>query len=411
MEYRNLTPFPSLVYEAIDAQSQSFEVAVLRMTLSVEPNGTLKIADDQAPLVMVDELYGELNKSSVKQESDLAPYKPWCDVIVVGDALAPGGKWASRFESGIRISRKGNTIVHKRITVTGPRYWKKRWLGGWRLTKPDPIQSLPLRYEYAYGGECRVEANDSAVQRIKAKHLLTPDQRKQHPEGSEKAPVAHTCCETNPIGMGYTDSWYLRAMKINKFPAPQIESPNDPIKKFRKPYDPQGLGVIGRAWESRSNLCGTMDDHFVRSDRALPEDFDFAYWNGAHPDLQTPWLHGDETIDLINIPISNFRSDRLDSHGNRITRLFLPGHHMCEVATMEDGKISSRDFHIDTLIIDAEKRVVSLVYRLRLLKQLRVKRLEATMLNDEGKAVLDLHCQEVTKRIQETNEPMEATHG
>ena len=118
MEYRNSTPFSSLAFEALDAQSQAFHVAVLRMTLDIQPDGTLKVASDQAPLFMTDEFYGELNTSSVKQESDLAPYKPWCDVIVLGEAQAPGNKPMRRFEAGIRISRKGTPIVNKRLTVT-----------------------------------------------------------------------------------------------------------------------------------------------------------------------------------------------------------------------------------------------------------------------------------------------------
>src|SRR5258708_9048573 len=52
-----------------------------------------------------------------------------------------------------------------------------RSLLGWSLTRPVPITALPLRYEYAYGGECRIEATDPLAKRVSAKHRLSPDQR------------------------------------------------------------------------------------------------------------------------------------------------------------------------------------------------------------------------------------------
>jgi hypothetical protein len=398
MDYKNSTPFPSLAFEALDAQGAEFHVVVLRMTLAIEPDGSLVVAPNQSPLMFVDEFYGELNKSSVKQESDLAPYKPWCDVIVIGDASAPGGKAVQRFEAGVRLSRKGNVVVNKRLAITGPRCWQKRLLFGWKLTKPELIRSLPLRYEYAYGGECRVESNDSAVQRIDEKYRLTVGQRTQHPDGVEKAPAAHVCAETNPVGTGYAENWYLKAKKLKRIPAPQIESPQDPIVKFGKSYSPQGLGVIGRAWASRRALCGTLNDAFTRSGGPLPEDFDFAYWNGAHPDLQVPWLEGDETIDLINIPVPGL-FDRPDSQGDKITRLSLPGYNVCALALFGDGTMVDVDFNLDTLSIDTTQKTVNLLYRLKRPVTPEIQSLEVRQPSAVERSILAEHVQAVNKQV------------
>jgi hypothetical protein len=373
MEYRNLTQFPSLAYKAVDQYDEEFHVAVMRITMEIGPDGALAVAGEQAPLVVTDEHYGELHKSSVKQESDLAPYKPRCDVIVIGTAYAPDLKPLPRFEAGIRIT--GSFTLNQRLALTGPRFWEKQE-AGWVLTEPTPITSLPLRYEYAYGGACRIEKEDPAAERIEAAYQLSPEQRAQHPDGPDNAPVAHAAYDANPIGMGYVEGWYLKAKEIDRIPAPQIESPDEPIREFGRHYAPQGLGVITRAWLPRRHLCGTIDEAFVGSDRWLPEDFDFAFWNGAHPDLQTPWLKGDETIELFNI-------------GEKHMRLTLPGSKPCAFARLEDGQPVPLDFALDTLLIDTDKWRLSLVYRLLLPKEPAVRVLEARMMSKEEQEALD----------------------
>ncbi len=408
MNFQNETSYPALAFDALDTSGDEFHVAVLRMTLAVSPDGSLTPVTDQPDLVMVDEFLGERFHSSVKQESDLAPYKPWCDVIVIGDALAPGRQPMKRFETGIRITRRGESVLNKSLWVTGPRYWLKRFGRGWTLTDPEPIARLPMRYEYAYGGECRIECADRAATQIKKKYRLTELQRRQHPAGFEKAPVAHSCCAANPIGIGFAESWYLGAKKLTRVPAPQIESPIDPIRRLGTPYLPQGLGAIGRPWEPRSNQCGTIDAAFVKSERWLPDDFDFAYWNGAHPDLQVPWLKGDETVDLINIDVKNLKADRLDSMGNRIRRMALPSYRFYAVVYLEEGGIINRELNIDTCIIDSPVGRVSLVYRVKLPVWPVIDRVEVVQLSEVQKAILDQHCDAVATDLKPKKE---AIHG
>ncbi|WP_258398690.1 DUF2169 domain-containing protein [Herbaspirillum rubrisubalbicans] len=104
MEFRNLTPYPAMAFDALDQQEQRFHVVVMRLTFELQPDGQLLLAPEQTPLVTSDEYYGEVNRSSVRQESDLAPYKPHTDVIVIADAHAPGGAAASEFDVAITIN-------------------------------------------------------------------------------------------------------------------------------------------------------------------------------------------------------------------------------------------------------------------------------------------------------------------
>ena len=104
MEFRNHTPFPALAFQMLDRDENEYHVVVMRATMDINNDGTLRFSEEQAPLAVTDEYFGEMNKSSVRQESDLAPFKPECDVIVNATAYAPGGKPAPSFEVGIRIS-------------------------------------------------------------------------------------------------------------------------------------------------------------------------------------------------------------------------------------------------------------------------------------------------------------------
>lgn len=386
MELQNETQFPALDFDAIDNHGDTFHTVVARATFEVSEDGMLRLGAEQRPLVMADELYGDLGTSSVKEESDLAPFKPKCDVVVIGTAALPGGQFAKRFEAGITIHRNGTTIVNKRIVVTGPRYWKKRFLPlcGWRLTEPEPIESLPIRYEYSYGGECQIGQDDTAARRIPKKYRLTLDQRSAHPNGAEKAPVAHTCFGDNAVGRGYAEKWYLKAKRLRRIPAPQIESINDPIRKFGKPYAPQGFGVVSKSAFSRRILAGTIDKAFIDSGKSLPGNFDFAFWNGAPADMHIPWLEGNEQITLTNI--------------RGILQVVLPETKVCAEVAYEDGRMAALDFNVDTLIINADQKTISMIYRLKLSPAQEIQTLKIQWLSTQERALLVEQAQSVSWR-------------
>lgn len=380
MELKNKTPFPCLAFDAIDQRNCAFHVVVLRGAFDLA-NGAMMMAADQNPLCLTDEYFGEINKSSVKRESDLSPYKPQCDIIVAGTAHAPGGKPAPHFEAGIRVS--GDVALEKRLTITGPRYWEKHGKE-WKLTMPEPIMSLPVRYEYAYGGECRIDADDPFAKWLDKKYQMSPEQREQHPEGPDHAPLAHSACNDNPVGRGYTEQWHIdtilkaesaqaevvgvieeisRFLRIthapeppknrrSRIPAPQIESPSDPVKTFGKHYMPQGLGVITKSWEQRLKWAGTYDEKW-RAEKwpILPDNFDFAYWNGAHPDLQTPHLRGDEEFELVNLTPEG------------LLRFKLPDLMPYAVAGGHGGNEQLLPMRLDTVIIAPDKMQASLIWR------------------------------------------------
>jgi hypothetical protein len=360
MNFINNTSYPALAFQATDQLGESTHVVVMRSTFDIRGDGSLEFSCEQQPIVETDEYFGEMNKSSIRQESDLVPFKPKCDVIVNATAYAPGGKPSSGFVVGVRILGQptetggpGSVILEKKLLVTGPRVWEKGLMGGWTLKPPSTaITSLPIRYEYAFGGECKVNLDDPDGNRIKSEFRLSPEQRDSHPYGPDKAPLAHTTCENNPLGVGFADDWYLKAKKPKTIPVPQIEDPKNPVTIFGKMYPPQGYGIITKAWKQRLELAGTYDDAWLETCWPdLPEDFDMSYWNGANPDMQVPYFNGDEEVILANLTPAGSLKFR------------LPGHKPVLSVTCTNGRILPVPANLDTLIIEPDAMKVSLVWR------------------------------------------------
>ncbi|MDD2318651.1 MAG: DUF2169 domain-containing protein [Geobacteraceae bacterium] len=360
MQFTNTTQFPAIAFQATDQHGQSSDVVIVRATYNILEDGALAVADQQKPIVLTDEYFGEINKSSVRQESDLVPYKPRCDVIVNATAYAPGGTPSLGFTVGVRITgaprengETGQMVLDKNLFITGPRFWEKSLTGKWHLKPPTaPITTLPIRYEYAFGGECRIPLGDPVSDRVKEEFRLMPEQRDRHPEGPEKAPLAHTCCESNPLGIGFTEAWYLKAKKLKRIQAPQIDAPENPGIAFGENPPPQGFGVIAKAWKQRLQLAGTYDDAWLETRWPdFPENFDMAYWNGANQDMQTPHLAGGEEITLTNL-----------TPGGTL-RFTLPVDKLVLNVRFESGKTASVAAKLDTVIVEPDSMKIAIVWR------------------------------------------------
>ncbi len=360
MELNNRTMFPVLAFRSMDRRDAAFHVVVMRATLDIGDDGSLHPSREQSPIALIDEYFGELNKSSVRSESDIAPFKPKCDVIVNATAYAPNGTPSFGFVVEVKIhaptrggGNPGTPIMRKRLVVTAPRSWEAGLGRRWKLKEPvKPIASLPLRYEFAFGGECRIDIDDPDRNRLDERFRLTSQQRGSHPDGPDQAPLAHTICPWNPVGLGFVEDWYLKVKKIRSLQAPQIDSPEDPVIMVGRSYAPSGFGVITKAWGQRLKLAGTYDSEWLESRWPyLPEDFDMAFWNGANPDMQTDHLKGDETVALYN----------LTPEGD--LTFSLPGYLAAIKVRHADGNTVYFPSRLDTLLIEPDAMKVILVWR------------------------------------------------
>lgn len=450
MEFVNHTPFPAMAFDALDQCDSRFHTVVMRLTFELQGDGSLTLAPEQTPLVTTDEYYGEVNQSSVKQESDFAPYKPHTDIIIIANACAPQQQATARFTVGLHVAsevgeapnlplkpyglnpfqapspadmevwrsacakinntaRVAETILDKQLVVTGPREWRKRYLTtraaslftlpAWKLTSPQATQQVPMRYENAYGGENKILASDKAAKRVKNKdrlHGVKPQTREQ--ANSNSPAIAHTAFPQNTVGSGYAERWYLKASNTHRIVAAQIEAPNERITQFGKAYLPRGLGVITRAWQPRLPQAGTYDQTWLDHRHPyLPADFNFSYWNAAPIDQQVvPHLAGNETITLTNLCPANLPGTRQDNAGNTLLKFNLPGHLPFVLVRFEEGQIGELAAKLDTVTIDTtpsaakpdKKFSVVCVWRATVATQPAVRVLEARMI--AAKDVLEM---------------------
>lgn len=290
----NFTPFANLRFSNFDADGREFGVFMIKTSMDIRQDGTCVLSSEQEPFAFTDEYHGELNASSVRYPSDFVPYKPRSEVILDATAYAPGETTAREWDVSVRVSDDKGVFVEKTLHITGPRQWQPEWFRalsaneeaewqrfgklfrGWKLSEADPISQLPIRYEYAFGGMIETGKNE------------------------DNEPF-FTAYEHNPIGRGLIDNQHTD--RRYPVPAPQIEDPLYPVITAGTCYSPQGLGPTPPAWLPRRALGGTYDQNWL--DNVWPKwakDYDFAFHNAAHPDLQgNRFLEGSLIVDLKHL--------------------------------------------------------------------------------------------------------------
>lgn len=383
MEFRNLTPLDAIAFKAVDGAKNEFNVVTLKAAYQLQKRAgagenefthdcVLLEGVDAVSLSMADEYEGEVSISSVKQESDLAPFKPACDVLVRAVAHAPDGLPADTWPVHFRLWDQHKPVIAKTLRVTGPRVFR-RHESQWRLGHPTAVLRVPMRWEYAFGGTSKVL-----------------------PVADPEEPLLNEVCFSNPLGCGWLEKRYLdlatrddviassdvlmpsvKQTNIDEVAAPQIESWTSPVTTLdfaehpsreltaqqmaaiAATYSstPAGLSVVGRAWAPRLQQAGSYDDVWLK-DRwpYLPEDFNFRYWNGAPPDQQIPWPRPDFSFELVNLT-------SLDHSSSGSVSARLPGHRAVTALRFVTGAVLPLTTRLDTVFIDTETMQVSLTWR------------------------------------------------
>jgi hypothetical protein len=401
MDFVNRTPFPAQPFQAVDQFGQEFHVFAARQTFTFA-SGELRISEDQPPMCANDSGFDGSLAGSIEQESDYAPFKPRCDVIVNATAYPPARKGIDNFPVRLQLWRHGakKYLIDKTLTLHGKRVlckwpwpvraamWLLKWCTltilrpcPWRIKKVASCRPLPVRYEQAYGGECIVGADEPHACRVPKKHRLTPRQLGDQPETSSgrTESVAHVAFNPNPCGTGFAQAWYLRATRRKSIAAPSVERPAGQLRarnfwRWLRParlaecetssfQEPAGFGIVPKTHPLRRELLGTVDEAFIASDAPLPENFDFAIWNGAPADQQIDYPAGGEEIELVNLCAAGSPGTRTDAGNNVYLRLRLPSD-QC-VLRLQDaaGDESILPMLLDTILIEPEDQLVTLVWR------------------------------------------------
>lgn len=311
MDVLNYSPFPHLVFESRTAADARFRVLVLRGTFSIVPGAPLRPTMKQDPVALLDQHRGKPGRSSLSAEADIAPVKPRSDIHVHAVARAPEGKPAIEWPISVRVGK-----IKKDLLVRGPYFFQHSVLGGWMKTPVARCTEVPVCYERAFGGAYQVDGERRADNR-------------------------------NPVGTGWIERWTPRDADI---PGPQILALDDPEPGPGVRLEPQGIGPISPGWQPRLARAGTFDEGWLKAQwPRLPKDFDFAFYNSAHPDLIYPgYLAGDETVDLVHL-----------SPAAAALRFQLPGYRLMALVRHHTGALAPVMLALDTVHVDVSHETLA----------------------------------------------------
>lgn len=280
MKLENTTSFPVATMLGDGPNDTPCLTIIIKGTFVIRAGALAALAPKQLPILTADEFYDDDEIESVRFESDMAPYKPRADIVLVGRAYTPQAKPVTVLDVSLRV---GN--VFKQLRVFGDRSWifPSRLALAPAISDPLPFSVMDLVYDRAFGGI-------------------------DH-EGGQ-------WCKENLIGKGFIAK--KKKDSIHEIALPNLEAAENSeqrIESWKSRPMPVGFGFYSKQWLPRAALIGVVDETWVET-RApkMPEGFSFAFYNAAHPDLQAAdYLRGDESVELLN----------LSPHGK--LNFFLPG--------------------------------------------------------------------------------------
>lgn len=280
MKLSTRLPLRLFFFKHWDETGEEVGIAIAKAQFARTASGALQAV--AAPeLEIADRYVADPAWSPLLAEQDLAPGKIGTDLTIRAIARAPGGRPLPDWPVAAGIEGR----MHYGFQVRGPSFRERRGAGHWRRSPPEPVASVPLGYDLAYGG------------------------RAPGPDDSE---VVHP---PNPAGIGLITPQRLAAGE--PVPLPQIGAlaefmAGDPLAEMTV----HGFGPVAKGWLPRRAHAGTFDETWRRERHPrMPADYALRFWNAAPAPMQLdPPLRGDEEIAVSGI-----------SHAPEPVRLRLPG--------------------------------------------------------------------------------------
>lgn len=304
MNIENLTPFAVANAFGRTVRGEEALLLFIKGTFSWADDGVLRPVEDAPPLIEADEFTGEAGKSSLKFAGETAPPKPMIDFYLTG--LLRLAEARAVVDCSVQIGNR----LRKAVRVYGPRSWcKTNNDGKFTASAPQSFVEMPLQWEFAYGG-------------VSPSNLKLFEPR-------------------NPVGVGLCD-----AKQAEGQPLPNFEAPGAPTT-LEAPSAPIGFGAVSPHWHPRAQYAGTYDAAW-QSQRAplLPSDFNQRFHNVAPEDQQLPAYPEGEVVTLVNLTPKRQES------------FALPPFRF-PVFLVDDGYLVERTAEPDTVVVDLEKRTVS----------------------------------------------------
>ncbi|TDK28912.1 DUF2169 domain-containing protein, partial [Rhizobium deserti] len=131
--------------------------------------------------------------------------------------------------------------------------------------------------------------------------------------------------------------------RTDAVPAASIDSDIDDYSDPFVARLPQGLSPVPPFWRLRQRFAGTYDEEWVANRHPrLPADFDYRFYQSAHPDLIYPgYLIGDETAEFARL-----------TPGGGTLRFTLPGIQPLARYRWRDGREVTLRMNLDGLHLD-----------------------------------------------------------
>ncbi len=270
-----------------------------KLTYTLLPTGKCLLADLQMPLLL-----GPLPCEEGEEpfhETDILSFKGSTDVIVLASAYGNGKR---TMEARIRVADRDLKYL-----VMGERKAMYRGKGSVAFSKPEPFDTIPLRYEYAYGGF------DETVPEAEVTYLI--DLFRAHPGLYPR----------NPVGRGYIV--HENRAAIDGRLLPNVENPSDlltpdrlitgePENWWKQPL-PWSCDWFDKSWYPRIAHYRGVPDGLPDNDNMVPEvrfgwvdpgqnqwvkqsieerPLDGRLADAASPSLVLPFLRGNEAVEL-----------------------------------------------------------------------------------------------------------------
>jgi hypothetical protein len=313
----NDTPYPAFGFDTELYDTREYHSLAVKLSFDLNEHG-LQLRDEQLPLQMTDEYVQEPGRSSLLAPSDLIPWRGRTDIIVTGEAVAPGRTPTDRWLAELQVGQ-----LRKALQITGPRRWLHRAFSGWELSPVEPTRSVPLHYEYAFGGEHPIEDHEQ-------RDVWWP----------------------NPVGRGFAGR--RKWNKDQVYQAPQLLAPGESISDAPgRTYRTANFGPVPGDWAPRVGRIGTTDENWRKNVAPhLPRDFDLRYFNCAPDDQQAEgYLRGNEEVILAGL----FEGVR---------RFRLPDYMATALTVDHNGVMLPLEMDLSTVHIDLDASTVALLWRL-----------------------------------------------
>lgn len=315
MQLNNPTPFDVTTLPMMGPKERPILVVIAKGTFAFS-KGKTDLSPEQVPIAYGDQYYNEQEGGGIRYETDLVPYKPCTDVVLCGSAYAPDQTPTQALDVSLNVGP-----VQKELKVFGRRLWNHAGVLSRRFTATParPFVICPIRYSDAFGGIDRTTGE---------------------------------FCDRNIDGKGFYS--IKTKTKLAGCPLPRIEDPHHLITSPKDHPRPVGFGFYHRAWQPRAAYAGTYDNTWrVERSPQPPKDFDYRFYNSAHPDLQAKgYLQGNEPVTLTHL-----------THEGRI-QFNLPGvRPLCRVQRAEPPDVEKVTMNLDTVFIEPDERTLCLVWR------------------------------------------------